>query len=205
MFRYQRTENYGRPAFLLFSLLCAFLLAEWQSSLLMAQSAPMNFEKNGKGLITVHGETNFSSFHLSACFSSFHLAYIPEKAAYKLVIPVTSFKARFNMIEQDFRQMVDAHKYPEILIYIPATALVSTAPVEIEIELAGKTVQKTIQPVITNFPDPDMKRIYGETSLNWPALGLRPPRRFGNLVEIHDTIFITFTLELGTQFNATKY
>ncbi|MGB9746695.1 MAG: hypothetical protein ACPLXM_07180 [Bacteroidales bacterium] len=205
MFVYYISGKNGGPAVLLFSMLCSFLLTEGQNFPLMAQSAPMVSEKTGRGLITVHGETNFSSFHLSACFSSFYLAYIPEKAAYRLVIPVTSFKARFNLIEQDFRQMVDANSYPEILIYIPATALVSTALVGIEIELAGKTVQKTIQPVITNLPDPDMKRIYGETSLNWPALGLKPPRRFDNLVEIHDTIFITFTLELGTQFNAAKY
>jgi len=200
-----RSGKVCRPVVVLINLLWTFLSGGISGSLLLAQPAPFLLNRVGSGFVSINGETNFSSFHLRASLSACSLDYVPEKKAYKLVIPVTAFKARYSMIEQDFRQMVNASAYPDIMILIPAAAFISESPVALEIELAGKTVQKVIRPEIAGYSESAAMTVQGKTSINWRELGLSPPRRLGGLFEVHETIFITFTLELGSQFNAAKY
>ncbi|MGB4293061.1 MAG: hypothetical protein WBJ37_09285 [Bacteroidales bacterium] len=162
-------------------------------------------DNGSNGLISIYGRTNISSFRLNASLTEHNLRYLYGRNVYQLKIPVSSFKARNNLIEHDFLQMINAASYPEIVIFIPASAFESAETINVEIEVAGKSVEKGISTKIISPPGSENKEIRGETSINWQELGLQPPRRFMGLLEIQETIFITFVLKLSLLINAVKY
>jgi len=205
MWVFLKQEKECRPAFFIFSTLCYVFFMMFSLSLLNAQPLSEVDDKESKGHITIYGRTNISSFRLNASLTEQNLSYLYGKNVYQLKLPVSSFKAKNNLIEHDFMQMVNATTYPEILIYIPASAFESAEKVNVEIELAGKSVEKDISTEIIDRSDSENKEIRGETSINWRELGLQPPRRFRGLLEIHETIFITFVLKISSLINAVKH
>lgn len=160
-----------------------------------SRTLPSEPENRWMGVVSVLGETGCTSFRLDAKIVPDDLVYMPIEETWRLVIPVSAFKARFRLIEKDFNDMVRGKDYPEIIIKIPLLKG-KDYPFPVEIWLAGKTIHTVVVPKITQD---DMKAadvLQGETSINWKKLGLVPPRRFGNICEVHNTIMITFALTM---------
>ncbi len=158
------------------------------------QAVPSNPENNWSGTVSVLGETGCTSFRLDARIVPENFIYVPRDNMWRLVIPVSSFKASFWLIERDFFEMIRGKDYPEINVLIPSLKE-KVDPFPVEINMAGKTIQTLVIPENVQEARKNVSVFHGITSINWKKLGLVPPHRFGDICELHDTIMITFALK----------
>ncbi len=158
------------------------------------QAVPSNMENNWSGTVSVFGETGCTSFRLDARIVPENFIYIRRDNIWRLVIPVSTFKARLWLIERDFFEMIRGKDYPEIIVLIPSLKE-EVVPFPVEINMAGKTIQTLVIPVNVHEAQKNVLIFQGITSINWRKLGLVPPHRFGDICELHDTIMIKFALK----------
>jgi hypothetical protein len=152
-----------------------------------------------QGIILIKGRTNINSFQLKANITEQPIEYDQQSKSYFLRIPVEKFKAANPMMEKDFRNLMEAHKYPDIIIQfkeLNPSDLTGNGEAPIYLKIREKTVKMQIG-FSTNEAQANHIVLSGEKPLKLSEVDIIPPDKIFGLITIKDELRINFAIEIS--------
>jgi polyisoprenoid-binding protein YceI len=155
--------------------------------------------------IKIEGETNVSDFTLSFDNSRANNIEVAEKinsdnsrrSFIEFKIPVQSFKGANPLIENDFRDLLDASNHPEIIVEIERRILEyinhsRNSAINFSLTIAGKT-QGIRGEYITKLRDESII-LSGNAEIRLSDFSISPPQKMFGMLQVKDIIIIKFDI-----------
>jgi len=166
--------------------------------------------------ITIEGETNINQFNFVFDNSQYDIISIEEKIKEKkpvkeiieFKIPVKGFKGDNYLMENDFYNLLDAAKFPVIVVGIEKSMLQEIffgsddSAIDFYITLAGNTKHLKGQYVIYN--QNDVAFLSGKAKIRLTDFSLEPPQKMMGMLKVKDVIFIKFDILLSSNQTLVK-
>lgn len=153
--------------------------------------------------VMIHGESNISDFWLKYAGNVKLNLFENKLPADSLQtdklfeLPINEFDAQNNQIKRNFKQLVRADQFPSIFIQFDEEFCKSEEILEkhkkgyVQIQIGG--IKRLIEVKCQAEELSKTERLYkGVASIKLTDFGLIPPNKFFGLVQVKDTIFITF-------------
>lgn len=166
------------------------------------QFEPKAIAISEKSELCINGTTNVNRFTCTFAMETLpnhqKLSFIPKKSYIELqnavlVLKSEAFNCGSRPINKDFKDLIKAEKYPEVLLEVKKIAVLdkNTAKAEVEIFIAG-TEKKYVVPV--QFSENEKLHIKGKLKLNIQDFGLESPKKLFGAIVVKDEIEIEFNL-----------
>jgi len=166
--------------------------------------------------ITIEGETNINQFNFVFDNSQYDIISIEEKIKQKkpvkeiieFKIPVKGFKGDNYLMENDFYNLLDAAKFPVIVVGIEKSMLQEIffgsddSAIDFYITLAGNT--KHLKGQYITYNRSDITFLSGKAKIRLTDFSLEPPQKMMGMLKVKDVIFITFDISLSSNQTLVK-
>lgn len=155
--------------------------------------------------VVITGATNVNQFHLSYrenTYTRFNGSHNFKDNGLQICIPVRNIEAESQLMLDDFLDMINADKHPEIRILMnpqPTDRLQNGSFVKHRICLTmnGKTnVYNCSSDVL--LCEPDKLCLKGKLDVLLTDFGIEPPRKFFGLVKVKNEVFVSFKVLFST-------
>ncbi|MBN1651219.1 MAG: YceI family protein [Bacteroidales bacterium] len=159
-----------------------------------------NFELKN---VMIHGESNLSDFwlkyagHIKLNLFENKIPADSSQTDQVFELPINEFDAQNNQIKRNFKQLVRADEFPSIFIQFKEEFCKSEEHIEkhkkgyVQIQIGG--IKRLVEVQCQAEKVSKTERLYkGLASIKLTDFGLIPPNKFFGLVQVKDTILITF-------------
>lgn len=190
---------------ILFILLAIIPLKAFSQPLSKVNTANTCYLKN----ISIHGESNVNEFEFT--YSNQDKTHInsngevchPESDTgdVKFYIPVNKFEASNIAMLHDFKNLVKASNYPEVMVEVDKKTLldiisgISFTHLNFKLTLAGVT-----RPIDAQYSAYRMSGnnlvLSGNTQINLTDFSLEPPEKMFGIIRVENKVFIKFQIIL---------
>jgi hypothetical protein len=173
-------------------------------------------DKSCLSFINITGNTNINNFEFKMDFStngdvvkSHEIVNVSDREKseiFEIFIPVKNFETNNKLIYRDFLELLQAEKYPEIIIGIPYSQLQkflsgqSDSISEMRITIAGVTRKYNIPGLVSSCPAGNLF-INGIKNIKLTDFNLDPPEKFQGLIKVKNQVKINFGFVLLSQTN----
>ncbi|MBP7497167.1 MAG: YceI family protein [Bacteroidales bacterium] len=120
---------------------------------------------------------------------------------YEIRLPVKKFTTGNEMMYKDFINLLNAERYPEIIISLEKSQIkkiqkeMSVAPLEIKINISGVINNYCIVCNINHCLD-GITYISGEKQIRLTEYNIKPPVKFFGLVKVNNEINVNFVIPI---------
>ncbi len=166
--------------------------------------------------ITIEGETNINQFNFVFDNSRYDIASIEEKGTQEkhtreiveFEIPVKGFKGDNYLMENDFYNLLDAGKFPFIVVGIEKALLqkifidADNSAIKFYITIAGNT--KHLKGEYITYSQNDITLLSGKAKIRLTDFALEPPQKMMGMLKVKDVIFIKFDISLSPNQTLVK-
>lgn len=159
--------------------------------------------------IQIEGETNLNQFNLiynstnENRFIHNRMEFNDPKEIIEFKIPVYQFEGQNPLMENDFREMLDASNHPEIIVGIQENCMDKIFSenrddkIEFRLTIAGETKH------ITGYYNPIFRTneilIKGITEIKLSDFSIEPPEKMFGMLHVKDSIIIKFDIIISTE------
>jgi hypothetical protein len=195
------------------------LLAGFASEGLYAQESTKNTSHHHccyLNQITIEGETNINQFNFVFDNTRYDIISVKEKVKKgkpikKIVefeIPVKGFKGDNYLMENDLYNLLDAAKFPVIVVGIEKRLLQNIffgsddSAIEFYITIAGTT--NHLKGDYVTYNQDDKTFLSGKANIRLTDFSLEPPQKMMGMLKVKDVIFITFDISLSSSQTLVK-
>lgn len=164
---------------------------------------------NASSSLRVDGKTNIVNFTcvvssygktdtLICDLNKTNLSYFKINSV--LDIPVANFDCHHKVMTKDLQKTLKMNEYPDMIIDIrsltrlPKEAVGGTSSGEVQISLAGKKVNYTIQFIGKNYLN--QIEFIGNKTIFFSEFGLKPPSKLGGTIKVKDQLEVEVRLLL---------
>jgi hypothetical protein len=187
------------------------ILIGFSSFLTMRGQEPVSFQLKS---LRIQGKTNVNQFTFSFDSSITHQLTLPKEEAsvsqskqVRFNIPVKAFQSGNTRMRKDFQKLLKASRYPNIKVSIEKDKLLDIlqgiylTDLQLDITLAGQTQPVKSQYDI-HYDSSDRMLLEGLTNLRLKQFHLEPPQKMMGLIQVKNTILITFDIVLSQEKTA---
>ena len=161
--------------------------------------------------VRIDGSTNVNQFHFYYAHpqnENFSLTSLPggapDDGSLTFYIPIEQIDASNPAMLDDFKELLQASKYPKIKITISNDELLHIFSsnhidnIPLDITISGITNDYET-PVEMNTNEENRVVMKGRTRIQLTDYNLSPPRRFLGMIRVKNEVFINFEINLITQ------
>ena len=159
--------------------------------------------------IEIRGETNINNFNLQQIIQENEICapridgwvHYPGSSSYEIQIPVKNFNANNHFVYQDFLELVNASRFPYIMIQINNDqfkefyALKNNHLTQIKISIAGVSKSVPVECSILECSHGE-KVIIGNKTLKLTDFKLDPPVKSFGLIKVKNELNINFEFKM---------
>ncbi len=174
-----------------------------------AQASLAEHRSDCGNTIRIAGETNLSSFSLRQEVINEYICgqghsrwtYDAGKKRYEVIIPVRQFNANNRMVYNDFLDLLQAEKHPEIVLFIPDEEFHSlynpgkVVTTRVGIRVSGVTRYYRIRCRVSPCVPGDLL-ITGKKSLKLTDFKLEPPVKSLGMIRVKNELIVNFEFRL---------
>jgi hypothetical protein len=187
-----------------FLLATAFLL---QSNLYASDKNKSGGEADCENYVSIQGSSNINQFqfiHYDPKISEFSDRFQNENLSQHILIPVYEFDGPNDRMLNDFYEMVNAQKYPNIHIGIEPKELADfdettgMTNFRTKITIAGNSRNYVIPCQVTTCESSELV-LRGNLEVELTDFNIDPPRKVFGAVKVNNEVFINFVFNLHSE------
>jgi len=112
---------------------------------------------------------------------------------HEILIPVADFDCPKKMMDRDLQKLFEAHKFPEIQLFLEPQPVNSTSP-RTKIAIRIKEILQKYEVSLTKTTINGKSFYTGSQMISLANYGLEPPSKALGLVKVHDEVRIEFKI-----------
>ncbi len=149
------------------------------------------FAKAQENFVQINGSTNVNKFQ---CINN---KFKPEAGAYtfsdknlpNIILKVTDFDCGNRMMTKDFQKILNADKYPDMIIrFINFIKIQKSIVAVVEVRMMNQSKRYNIEFDVEN------NRLVGRKNVKFSDFNITPPKKMGGMIVVKDDLNLIFSL-----------